>query len=94
MEDQVDERVKSERSRILIAEAEKVQRRFLEKCCGTVRRVLFEQEENGMMTGYTDNYIKVYIPDKDGAQAASAGDFADVCLSEPYLDGMIGSLRP
>jgi threonylcarbamoyladenosine tRNA methylthiotransferase MtaB len=36
---------------------------FYKKFSGTQRRVLFEhKEKNGMMTGYTDNYIRVAVP--------------------------------
>ena len=87
MPDQVDEKVKSERSRILIEEAEKTARAFCDKCRGQVRRVLFEQEENGMITGYTDNYIKVYMPCDEAGDLT--GEFADVMLKEPYEEGML-----
>lgn len=87
MADQVDEKIKNKRSGILISEAEKVQRAFLEKCRGTTRRVLFEQEEDGMMTGYTDSYIKVYVP-----AAGLLGQFAEVKLMELHEDGMVGEI--
>ena len=87
MPDQVDEKVKSERSRILIEEAEKTARAFCDKCRGQVRRVLLEQEENGMITGYTDNYIKVYMPCDEAGDLT--GEFADVMLKEPYEEGML-----
>ena len=86
MTGQVDEKIKNQRSKVLIEAAEEVQRQFLEKCRGTVRRVLFEQEEDGMVTGYTDNYIKVYAP----AGEAECGHFAMVKLGGLYSEGVLG----
>ena len=88
MPDQIDEKVKNRRSRVLIEAAEETARAFCEKCIGQVRRVLFEQEEHGMITGYTDNYIKVYVP--AGEPGIRPGEFADVRLAELYKEGMIG----
>lgn len=73
MADQIDEKIKNQRSKVLIEAAEEVQRAFLEKCRGTVRRVLFEQEEDDMATGYTDNYIKVYVPAEAVLMGANQG---------------------
>lgn len=89
MADQIDEKIKNRRSKILIAEAEEVQRKFLEKCRGTVRRVLLEREEDGMLTGYTDNYIKVYVPAGEIERAATkAGGFdIDRMSSHALADG-------
>lgn len=40
---------------------------FNQLCAGQVRKVLFEgQEENSMIEGYTDNYIKVTTPYRSG----------------------------
>ena len=92
MTDQVDEKIKNRRSKVLIEVAEEVQRKFLEKCRGTVRRVLFEQEEDGMVTGYTDNYIKVYVPADSGPLAPECGKFAFVEIGDLYLDGVTGTV--
>ena len=92
MDGQVDEKIKNRRSKVLIDVADEVQRAFMEKCRGTVRRVLFEQEENGMITGYTDNYIKVYVPADAGPRAPECGQFADIKLGELYRDGVKGTM--
>jgi len=40
---------------------------FTKKHLGDTRKVLFEQpDKNGMMEGYTDNYIKISVPFKNG----------------------------
>ena len=90
MPDQVDEMIKNQRSRVLIDMAEETARAFCEKCIGQTRRVLFEKDEHGMLTGYTDNYIKVYVPaDEPGVRP---GEFADVKLTRLYKEGMAGEL--
>jgi threonylcarbamoyladenosine tRNA methylthiotransferase MtaB len=51
---------RAERSRMLHILSDKKRRYFYEKHLGSVQDVLFESEENeGLMTGFTSNYIKV-----------------------------------
>ncbi|MCQ2551432.1 MAG: tRNA (N(6)-L-threonylcarbamoyladenosine(37)-C(2))-methylthiotransferase MtaB [Clostridia bacterium] len=77
--DQIPSPVKKERSERLISLGD---RPFLEKNIGTVRRVLFEEDN----AGYTDNYIKVYVDE------GPMGEFADVMLDEIYEDGLKGHI--
>lgn len=57
-------RERNEQLRILSG---KKRRAFIEPFLGTARNVLFEHgTESGTMSGYTDNYIKVSLPYKDG----------------------------
>ena len=37
---------------------------FINQNVGSIRNVLFENHENGLLTGLTDNYLKVYVPGK------------------------------
>ena len=37
---------------------------FINRNVGSIRNVLFENHENGLLTGLTDNYLKVYVPGK------------------------------
>ena len=90
MPDQVDEKIKNKRSKILIDAAEETARAFCVKCIGQKRRVLFERDEHGMLTGYTDNYIKVYVPADE--PDVRPGEFADIRLTELYEDGMRGEI--
>ena len=92
MPDQVDDMTKTKGSREVIAEGVKAELGFMKKCEGQVRRVLFEREERGMITGYTDNYIKVYV--SAGSEGASPGEFASVKLGELYSDGVKGEVVP
>lgn len=62
MANQISPRVKKQRSAALIAKADKISEMFMIECIGEIRTVLFEEltETNDKITGYTDNYIKVY----------------------------------
>ena len=91
MKNQVDGETKNRRVSLLIEKSEEVTRRFFESSAGEVRTVLFEQEEpeaGKCISGYTENYIKVY--------AAGTGEqlnsFQKVKLLEPYKDGMKGEI--
>ena len=90
MDHQISPDVKKSRSEKLIRAAAATGEKFMEQCCGQVRRVLFERVEENMLTGYTDNYIKVYV--HDGEAGAAEGEFADVRLDALYLDGMTGQI--
>ena len=58
--DQIDNSVKSQRSRQMIAATEESRRLFLESQLGLCESVLFEQpDENGKWQGYTMNYTPV-----------------------------------
>lgn len=91
MKDQVDAPVKKERSAMLIEKAENVSRDFLLSTLGTERTVLFEEfdEHKGLIMGYTDNYIRVYVKN-DGDYI---NEFRRVKLSELYEDGIIGEIQ-
>ena len=63
MEGVVSEGKKAERGAALKAEGDKSQRRFFESNIGQAKRVLIEEyiDKAGCYTGFTDNYIKIYI---------------------------------
>ncbi|MBK8701679.1 MAG: tRNA (N(6)-L-threonylcarbamoyladenosine(37)-C(2))-methylthiotransferase MtaB [Saprospiraceae bacterium] len=56
--------VRRNRNEMLRILSQKKQRHFYEQFLGSVRKVLFEHHtaEPGLMSGYTDNYIKVVLP--------------------------------
>ena len=59
----VDKFKRSERSKILRMLSSKLQRNFYLKSLGTIKNVLFEQEDkNGFLFGFTENYIKIKVP--------------------------------
>lgn len=95
MEGQIPEPVKKARSQMLMEAGEQACQRFLEQNRGKVRKVLLEEykEEEHALTGYTDNYIRVYLPAEEGQDSELDGllnKFRDVRLVEPFLDGMKG----
>lgn len=63
MPQQVDEKVKRERSRRMLQLAEESSHRFYQQSLGQSRMVLWERElspESGVYSGLTDNYIRVF----------------------------------
>jgi threonylcarbamoyladenosine tRNA methylthiotransferase MtaB len=64
MENPVDMNIRRKRNAMLHILSDKKRRLFYEKYLGTVRPVLFEasKDEQGMMNGFTDNYIKIAVP--------------------------------
>lgn len=90
MADQVDGTVKNARSQRLIEKADAAAEKFFAKCSGAVRRVLFEElTEEGLLTGYSDNYVKVYA----AGEPEMLNQFYDVKLLESYKDGMKGEIE-
>jgi len=58
--------VRHERTKILRSLSYKKMQQFIRAHSGEIRKVLFEGEsKNGMMDGYSDNYIKVTVPYKE-----------------------------
>jgi len=63
MKPQVKDSVKKERTKILLQLSEKKKTTFYQEHHNTQRAVLFEDDvKNGMISGFTDNYIRVSAP--------------------------------
>ena len=60
MPHQVEERVKRERSRRMLALGRACLRNFRRQFLGKTLMVLWEKETGGVWPGLTDNYIRVY----------------------------------
>jgi threonylcarbamoyladenosine tRNA methylthiotransferase MtaB len=92
MKDQIAPPVKKVRSQVLMEAGELASQRFYEANRGKVRTVLIEEylEDIGCMTGYTDNYIRVYI---NGNKSDLINTFCSVKLEESFMDGMSGTLN-
>ena len=60
---------------------------FRQKMLETRVSVLFEEQNGAYYTGYTPNYIKVYVPGTDLHNV-----LAPVVLTEIFEDGMLGRL--
>ena len=91
MKGQVAGEVKNRRIDQLIAAGDSATSKFVELCRNTVREVLFEEfaaDGSGLITGYSDNYIKVYA---EGTEA-DLNNLRKVRLKEEYKDGMKGEI--
>ena len=79
----------SERAEELERVSAKTAEGFNEKNFGIAHRVLAEEEAEGCITGYTDNYIRAYIDVREVKKedAPRLGEFCRVQLVENYKDG-------
>ena len=77
---------RKERSKMLHILSDKKKRAFYEENVGSERTVLFEaEEEEGMMYGFTENYVKVKTP----FQAELVNNFRKVRLTNIDRDGIM-----
>ncbi|MGN0718986.1 MAG: tRNA (N(6)-L-threonylcarbamoyladenosine(37)-C(2))-methylthiotransferase MtaB [Anaerovoracaceae bacterium] len=90
MTGQVGGEEKNRRIQRLLAEGKKAESMYFAGCAkrGEIRTVLFEEVEEGLLTGYSENYIKVYAA--GGEELLNS--FQKVRLLEEYKDGMKGEL--
>jgi threonylcarbamoyladenosine tRNA methylthiotransferase MtaB len=81
--------ISSERADRLEAAAKETAMKFNEKNFDAIHTVLAEEEQDGYITGYTGNYIRVYIEPAKGDSKITPrpGDFCKVQLTENYKDG-------
>lgn len=68
MKDQIDGKIKEERSQKLIELSNKNQEEYNKNYIGKELEVLFEEEKEDMWIGYTKNYIKVAIKSKENKE--------------------------
>lgn len=61
MINQIDGNIKEERSQKLIELSNKNEREYNEKYIGKSVDVLFEEEKDGLWSGYTKNYVRVFV---------------------------------
>ena len=61
MTNQIDGNIKEERSQKLIELSNKNERECNEKYIGKRVEVLFEEEKDGLWSGYTKNYVRVFV---------------------------------
>lgn len=81
----VPEAEKHRRARAMIALSEAKLRRFSERFTGAVRPVLLEHiADDGSVAGFTDNYLRVELPDAAGH---ASGDIVGVRLGKPLGNG-------
>lgn len=87
MEGRIDGKTASKRAEILNKEGADAEKRFFGKNLGTTARVLLEERDGNLARGYTDNYIKVYMPIESDE---ILGNFVNAKLTGLYKDGMKG----
>lgn len=81
----VPEAEKHRRARAMIALSEAKLRRFSERFTGAVRPMLLEHiADDGSVAGFTDNYLRVELPDAAGH---ASGDIVGVRLGKPLGNG-------
>lgn len=84
--DKVASEIKDRRSHLLLQWSEKQKMNFYNSFVGTTRNVLFESRTaDGMMMGYSDNYLKVAVP----LAAEYIGRTAPVMLDVLARPGML-----
>ena len=86
MVDKVDLGIRRKRNKMLRILSEKKRRYFYEQCLNQERPVLFESTElNGMISGFTDNYVKVVAD----AKCYSSNTSYNLLLSELNNDNTV-----
>ncbi len=92
MKEQVSPQVKNRRSDALQEAGAKAGTSFCRKNLGQERTVLMEEylPEKGMVTGLTDNYIRVYVRCREEESGEMLNTFRQVKLTEIFADGCLG----
>ena len=88
--DAVPGQTKIDRSDALERISADIARDFIRKNMLVEHTVLIEEHQAGYATGYTDNYIRVYIEDSD--YVLEPGSFVTVRLEELHEDGCIAKV--
>ena len=88
MDGQVDGVIKKERSNIILKLSKKLNKEFLEKYLGRKVSVLFENYTDGVLTGFTSNYIRVKVKGENKL----CGTIQDVVITSLEKDIVLGSL--
>lgn len=88
MDGQIDGVVKKERSNIILKLSQKLNREFLQKYLGSKVEVLFENYTDGVLTGFTPNYIKV----RTKGENQLCGTIQDVVITSLEKDIALGDL--
>jgi threonylcarbamoyladenosine tRNA methylthiotransferase MtaB len=88
MPGQVRAQVKKSRSQKMLALAEESACNFRQRFLGRTMPILWEQKSNGVWSGLSDNYIKVYIRSNDDL----TNELLPVKLVKLYKDGVWGEI--
>lgn len=85
--DQIDGKIKKERSRLMIEKTEQIRKDILESMLGTEKEILLEgKDKGGYVMGYTKDYVPVYVkcslPEASLVNVRLVKIFKDGCLGE------------
>lgn len=89
MDGQIDGNVKKQRSGEVLKISKDLNSKFLKKYIGKKVQVLFENYTDGILTGYTPNYIKVKTKG-DNALCGTIQDVVITSLEKDILQGDLG----
>lgn len=88
LKDQVDEKTKKRRAKILLRLSKDLEKRWFKKFLGQTKNVLFEQKRKNFWSGLTDNYLRVYLKSEKNL----TNQILPVRLEKLYKNGIIGRL--
>ena len=97
LEDQIAEKIKSERSEVIRMRSEENRIHYMQSMIGKEQRVLIEKvDSKGLAHGYGEHYLPVQFPASDGSRNIFWKVLLDkVEASEnPYMHGVDQSFRP
>ena len=80
--------VRKTRAAILTAAAKESSLAFINLLTGKTFTMLAEREQDGYITGYTENYVKIYLTDR-----VPLNKLYKVRIGAPYKDGALGELN-
>ncbi len=93
LDNPVPQKERARRSKMLRDLSAKKRRYFNEQFVGEIRPVLFEQKiENGFITGFSDNYIKVQVPVSDSVNELLFNKITEVKLGAVGSDNTVKSV--
>lgn len=84
MDGRVDEKVKNRRAEQMAKTCDEVTKKLLSSLKGAKRRVLFERVTGEFTEGYSEDYIRVFVP----ADPSLCGKISEVVLTDPFEDGI------
>jgi threonylcarbamoyladenosine tRNA methylthiotransferase MtaB len=88
MINQIDEKTKKKRAKIILNLSKKLEKEWKKKNLGQIRQVLFEKKKDNFWQGLTDNYLKVFVKSEKNL----ANQILPVKLVKLYKEGLLGKL--
>ncbi len=85
MSGRVDEQTKAKRAEEMASVCDGVSKTVMGKTIGSIRSVLFERRENGYTTGYSEEYMPVFVKENKDLQ----GKVVKVKIKSLMLDGVL-----